>query len=444
MQGEGSGLSPAAQTLTCCSAPHADVDDQENLVCTNCGHVLAQVPLVQNDSFQVFTKDGIAGITVRKGQSHALRQLEHYKKNSKELDFERALQNYLHELKLSAYAERISTLFWSMKTRLGIRFGMASLSLLGACICVVSRDLQLPLTLNTVAHVLDVPNASIGASIKKMKAVNDFHSPTLPSVEIYVPKVCEAMAPNNSELANSYRDDTLSLLRFAKCSGLDQGRTPASTVAAAGCLAYEAVLRRKAPPSVYQSAASSVDISEKTLHRRYRELVELLIKCGKSFPFFEDLRMETLHRSLRDLISHVVLKETYELPPSSRESVISGKLNEVMNPPSFCESLHKRTDLQQHIEKAKVRVHRLFAGEEVDVGENGDSDDSATEDTPDKNGLDRKIEQLLLDGYTESQILDMHNKLPKITPRPGNLGEGDDCSLTTRRSKKRRIASYHS
>lgn len=208
------------------------------------------------------------------------------------------------------------------------------------------------------------------------------------------------IACSNTELANAYFKNAQIIVKIARRAWLDQGRDASPIAAAAACLAFEAHTRRRAPPATFQRAANCITATEHVVQKRHREIMDLLIRCGRTFPFFDDLTTRLFYKALPDLIKHVGQDD----PP---DSVTARRLAEVLIPPAFTYNTWKREILRQRISAAKDRIRRTQNATMEDVQNEAGSGMNIRET------LDQRIEALLLRGYTETQILDFRHKLSK-------------------------------
>ncbi|KAJ3190041.1 hypothetical protein HDU85_000332 [Gaertneriomyces sp. JEL0708] len=336
------------------------------------------------------------------------------------------LQNVVNSLKLTSLNELILDYFRQLYMD-GMSSSIPVKVLIGVCIFIAVRTARSPVLLGAIADAVECDKLQVVQWAHKVKGrVGAQTLLTIP--EDHVDKLCALLSPRQPETACKDGNAALALIKFAKTRWLEQGRAAATLTAAAVCMAFEARRRRPAPSSVYTTLAESVDILVSTLRARHQELAHALLEHARSSPVFQDLKSKDFFKALPQILAILAVS-------SAPVATTIPSVN--TDPPAFRLAQHNREELQLRLRKAQARVSAFHLGEVDDAGEatlsysdddevNGDEDASGERDCAAlvlqyiqrRDRIDKRIEQLLLDGVRPQNILDRNfGYLPHQRPK---------------------------
>ncbi|KAI8821437.1 uncharacterized protein EV422DRAFT_619780 [Fimicolochytrium jonesii] len=439
----------------CCDAPSPEELNDGSIVCDSCGKVIGTVELrtevadtlegEQRSRFlqTVPTNGGLRGSMFHNASYDFL----------KTRNIEMEVKDRLTRLKLGQYADAVLKMFWATEKailrsgRTKVRYGPLS----AACVWLNVRRFGLSTAVDEVMVAFEVTAQHLKRALNLIQK----HTP-IPETsslyynfETYLDKVCHGIAKRvkSPELEPTLRKRARIILDVARRGCFHEGKNPAMLAAAAACLAYEAHFRKKAPPGIPEHAAGILAQEHQHVSYRYIELKDMLTTCAKVFPFFTDemLKPKMFHRSLSEIIDVLGEEErtrTEEDEARVRDSsartssgtpmietppvVTVERMNKALVPPTFAINARKTEYLTRRIKKAKIRINQFYYCELSSCGESSADEDTiepvpptfptripslAEMDRDERDHTDKRIEQLLLDEYSDQQILSMGHRI---------------------------------
>ncbi|KAI8914983.1 hypothetical protein DFJ77DRAFT_440614 [Powellomyces hirtus] len=444
----------------CCSSPSPeDTGDRTGtVVCTSCGHLFVAAwessANLHDEWYPEHRVDRRAEVRSEPGRYVLTKNPDELRSDT--FTTHTYVLDVLTALKLYTFRAQVLDMFWA--THSGMRVaGNCKRRRIAACTLTVARAQSAVVYVPDLLREFDIDK---GELLKGLNEIRKFRSDgprvTFPSpapatyeLDTYLPRLCEEFTyggpPSKERSEHLYRDGHLILI-FAKRASLEIGRFAGALEGAAFCLSYEAQMRKKAGEPVHREIAGIIGAGRRNLAWRYKELKEMLVKCSEAFPFLGDLskKAAVFYKTLPELLL-ALAREHDESDPSSSasapslssldtlspslptESVTTNKLKRSLVPPAFAHAARKRHKIDQRIQKAKLHIARLHAGQVEDAGEDPDgegdtdvddeygdqdgTDGPGRSETPGRDRLDKRIEQALLDGYTEAHIRSFRHRI---------------------------------
>ncbi|KAJ3417588.1 hypothetical protein HDV05_000045 [Chytridiales sp. JEL 0842] len=278
--------------LRCCDTPTITDDFTGSTVCQVCGTivdegqiyttVLAEDEGVAYDKRTGFKKSAGTGATPLIHRSQ---------KGKKQEEFRKLARGAEHALKIPGTAERVLELFDTANEELGFGHGRRGKIALGACICVVIRERQLPVSPEAVArYVACDDHYYMGRIFKRIKdRLKLSHTPHLSPFQIIrkaCPKLLDLLNNDDFDLQKA----TETVLSLADLSGLNEGRRQAPLAAAALVMAYESLVREKANTEIVERICAVVECSSSMAKLRYKELSNIMWEVAQRVPWHQDLK----------------------------------------------------------------------------------------------------------------------------------------------------------
>ena len=165
----------------------------------------------------------------------------------------------------------------------GVRSGSSSRKvdcLIGACICIVARKENLPLTILDVSEVIDTTIWKLGRTF--MKITRDLGE-TIPSPDpvLLVFRCTSRLSDLLGEQMNLVSVDASRLVRVIKKSSLDIGRRPFPIAAAAIKYSCEA----NGLSVDFRDLSFATKSGKYSIEKRYKELQRILLNLGSKPKF---------------------------------------------------------------------------------------------------------------------------------------------------------------
>jgi transcription factor IIIB subunit 2 len=302
--------------------------------------------------------------------------------------------------------------------------------LAAVCAYIICRSTSKPITLPDVADSIQCPVKTLGKAYKKLLDQLGLKL-AFPDPSLFIEKACArlTLSPEDSTRLSNL---AIRLIQIAKKDWIETGRKPTSITGGAILLAAQ-ICKFSINTEVL---SESLNVCEKTMLMRARELKDLLFHIGKKLPWGTSVTKRNFLQQLPAILRHVELLHRSEQQQdksgsSSSSSPSSQILQDLALPPSFQVNEKKRALRRCKLEEAKIRLSKLTKAlgifqqqqqqsqqfqqgedhrlsEEEDNGEEEEEEEERSRKKRRRTTLDNEdlvIERLLLAGCSEDQIL---------------------------------------
>ncbi|KAJ1334851.1 hypothetical protein BSLG_008005 [Batrachochytrium salamandrivorans] len=124
-------------------------------------------------------------------------------------------------------------------------------------------------------------------------------------IAVYLPRLCQAVYPDDSTNRTYLHSLAVSALRIAKHAWLHVGRRESSLVSAVVLIAYEAIKSRGAPSRIVDLVATTAGCSIALAKTRLLECKRYIIDYAQKLPFFSHIKLHSSHKYLLDILEKV-------------------------------------------------------------------------------------------------------------------------------------------
>ncbi|KAG8385446.1 hypothetical protein BUALT_Bualt03G0046100 [Buddleja alternifolia] len=279
------------------------VDDVTgNIVCSSCGVVQ------EFDNFQAHIGGitGDAGTYVRVGTA-GTGSTNNYKEN-KIYEAQKLIEDFVFKLGLSVSKSQEVKFLIEKITNSEYGLGNWFPVLVGACAYVVMRKDQKMLPIVEVADLVGCDVHELGRMISRVVAFIDLKLPEFDIVNSFerAIKSCSSFGMVSEDVFSKMLQQGVFLVQCLIKWFVTTGRTPMPVVAAV--LVFVGELNQM--HIKMEDVANELHVAVTTCRRRYKELLEKLVKVAKALPWGKDVTTKNILKNAPFVIQYMEMKST--------------------------------------------------------------------------------------------------------------------------------------